>query len=75
MWYQHKMEEYSAIEKNKIIPFAGMDLKIVILNGVRERTTHMVTYMWNLKKGYKWTYLQNKNRVTGVEIKFMITRE
>lgn len=53
MWYQHKMEEYSAIEKNKIIPFAGMDLKIVILNGVRERTTHMVTYMWNLKKGYK----------------------
>ena len=52
-----------------------MDLKIVILNEVRERTTHMVTYMWNLKKGYKWTYLQNKNRVTGVEIKFMITRE
>ena len=24
-------------------------------------------YMWNLKKGYKLTYLQNRNRVTDVE--------
>ena len=33
-----------------------------------------IAYMWNLKKGYKWTYLQNKNRVTDVEKKLMVTR-
>ena len=30
--------------------------------------------MWNLKKGYKWTYLQNRNRVTDVENKLMVTQ-
>ena len=30
-------------------------------------------YMWNLRKGYKWTYLQNQNRVTDVENKLMVT--
>ena len=30
-----------------------------------------ITYMWNLKKWYKWTYLQNRNRVTDVENKLM----
>ena len=29
--------------------------------------------MWNLKKGYKITYLQNRNRVTDVE-KLSVTR-
>ena len=33
-----------------------------------------IAYMWNLKKGYKWTYLQNKNRVTDVENKLMVIR-
>ena len=23
-----------------------------------------IIYMWNLKKWYKWSYLQNRNRVT-----------
>ena len=31
-------------------------------------------YMWNLKKGYKWTYLQNRTRVTDVENKLIVTR-
>ena len=26
----------------------------------RERQIYDITYMWNLKKGYKWTYLQNR---------------
>ena len=30
--------------------------------------------MWDLKKWYKWTYLQNRNRVTGVENKLMVTK-
>ena len=32
-----------------------------------------IAYMWNLKKGYKGTYLQNRNRVTDVENKLMVT--
>ena len=33
------------------MPFAAtwMDLKIIKLNGVRERKIYDITYMWNLK--------------------------
>ena len=30
--------------------------------------------MWNLKKWYKWTYLQNRTRITDVENNLMITK-
>ena len=31
---------------------------------------YYIAYVWNRKKkGYKWTYLQNRNRVTDVKIK------
>ena len=46
------MEYYSAIKKNEIMPFVAtwMDLKIIILNEVRERRiSYDITYMWNLK--------------------------
>ena len=33
-----------------------------------------MTYMWNLKRWYKWTYLQNRNRLTVVENKLMVTK-
>ena len=33
-----------------------------------------ITYMWNLKKGYKWTNLQNRNRLTDTENKLMVTK-
>ena len=33
-----------------------------------------IAYLWNLKKGYKWTYLQNGNRPTDIENKFMVTK-
>ena len=48
---------------NEIMPFAAtlMDLEIIILNEVRERQiSYVITYMWNTKKWYKWTYLQNR---------------
>ena len=39
----------------------------------RERQiSYDVTYMWNLKKkkkGYKWAYLQNRNRHTDIQNK------
>ena len=34
-----------------------------------------ITYMWNLKEWPKWTYLQNGNRLTDLENKFMVTRQ
>ena len=33
-----------------------------------------ITYMWNLKKWYKWTYTQNINRLTDIENKLMATK-
>ena len=31
MWYIHRMEYYSAIKKNKIMPFAAMQMQLEIL--------------------------------------------
>ena len=31
-------------------------------------------YKWNLKKKYRWSYLQSRNRVTDVENKLTVTR-
>ena len=57
MWYIYTMEYYSAIKKNKIMPFAEtwMDLEVVILSEVSQTEKykyHDTTYMWNLKKWY-----------------------
>ena len=30
------------------------------------------TYMWNLKKWYRWTYLQNRDRLIDVESKAVV---
>ena len=41
----------------------------------RERQiSYDITYMWSLKKWYKWTYLQNRNRLTDIENKFMVIK-
>ena len=47
---------YSAIKKNKIIPFAAtwMELETLILSEVKKRKTnaiHDITYLWNLING------------------------
>ena len=46
MCYIYTMEYYSAIEKNKIMPFAAtwMHLEIIILNEVRKRKTNTIRY-------------------------------
>ena len=69
MWYIYTVEYYSAIKKNEIMPFAAtwMDLETHTewSKSDRERQiSYDTAYMWNLKNGYKWTYLQNRNRVT-----------
>ena len=56
LWYVYTMEYYSAIKKNKIMPFAAtwMDLEIVILSEVKSDTERQISYdiayLWNLKK-------------------------
>ena len=58
------------------MPFAAtwMDQEIIILSEVNQTEKDKypdITYMWNLKKCHKWTYLQDINRVTDVESKLM----
>ena len=58
------------------MPFAAtwMDLEITILSEVRERQIYDITYMYNLKKWHKWTYLQDRNRLTDIKNKLMVTK-
>ena len=49
------MEYYSAIEKNKLMPFetTWIQLEILILSEVsqKEKDKYDITYVWNLKHG------------------------
>ena len=49
MWYIYTMEYYSAIKKNKMMPFAvtWMDLEIVILSEVsqKEKDKYMISFI------------------------------
>ena len=49
-WYIHTMEYYSPIKKNKIMPFAWMELETLILvNSEGERRIpYDITSIWNL---------------------------
>ena len=53
MWFIYTLQYYSAIKKNKIMPFATtwMDLEIIILSEVSqtEKDKH-ITHTWNLIK-------------------------
>ena len=54
MWYIYiGMEYYSAIKKNKIMPFAAtwMELETLILSEVSQKEKdkyHMISHIWNL---------------------------
>ena len=68
----HKKEWNNAICSNMDGP---RDCQTEGSKSDRERQiSYDTAYMWNLKQGYKWIYLQNRNRVTHVENKLIVTR-
>ena len=59
------------------LPSPWMDLDIVILMKKSDRERQIlydIAHMWILKKKrYKWTYLQNINRITDIKNKGVVT--
>ena len=57
-------------EWNNAFAAKWMDLEIIILSEVsqtvKDKQHMIIIYMWNLKKGYKWT-LQKRNRLIDFE--------
>ena len=81
MWYIHTMEYYSAIKKewnNAICSNMDgpRDYHSKWNKPDRERQiSYDIAYTWNLKKkGYKRTYVQNRNRSTDIENKLTVTK-
>ena len=79
MWYIYAMEYYSDIKKewnNAICSNMDgpRDYHTKRSKSDRERQLYDITYTWNLKRWYKWTYLQNRNRLTGIENKLIVTK-
>ena len=72
MWYIYTMECYSAMKKNETMPFAAtwIDLEIITLSEVSQGKTNMIWYYFYVesKIWYKWTYLENRNRLTGTSL-------
>uniref|UniRef100_A0A8D0Y4U1 DUF1725 domain-containing protein n=1 Tax=Sus scrofa TaxID=9823 RepID=A0A8D0Y4U1_PIG len=66
MWYIHTMEYYSAIKKNKIMPFVAtwMELETLILSEVSQKEKdkyHMISHIWNLIYGSSEPFHQKEN--------------
>ena len=62
------------------MPFAGtwINLESTILSEVSQTEKdkyHMLSLICGIKKWYKWTYLQNRNRVTDVTLFTVIKGE
>ena len=79
MWYIYTKEYYLAIKKEETAICSNMDRpRDCHTEGSKSVTERQISYditnLWNLKKGYKWSYLQNRSRVTDVENKFMFTK-
>ena len=78
MWYIYTMEYYSAIKKNKIMPFAAtwMDLENIILSEVSQTKTNTICYHLYVesKIRHKWTYLWNRNRPTDIENRLVVAK-
>jgi len=79
MWCIYTMEYYSAIKKNKIMPFAAtwMQLETLVLNEVkseRERQIpYDITYIWNLI--YSTLNPSTEKKIMDMENRLMVAKE
>ena len=68
--YMYTTEYYSTIKKNEMMPFTASNMngpRNCYLSELRQRKSNIIwhpLYTDSKKKWYKWTYLQNKNRLT-----------
>ena len=63
-------------KKNEIMPFVEIwvDLEMILPSEVNQRKTNIWYNLYvESKKQYKWTYLQNRNRLTEIETTLMTT--
>ena len=80
MSYSKTMKYYPATKKNEIMPSAAtwMQLEIIIPSELSQKEKdkyHMLSLLCRiLRKGYKWTYLLNRNRLTDFENKLLVTK-
>ena len=53
-----------------------MDLEMIIPSEISHKNTNIIWYHLYVesKIWYKWTYLQNRNRLTDIENKVMVTK-
>ena len=70
MWYVYTMEYYSAIKKNKIMPFAAtwMELETRILSEISQKEKdkyHMISHIWNLIHGTNEPFHRKENHRLG----------
>ena len=68
MWYIYTMEYYSAVKKNKIMPFAAtwMELETFILSEVSQRKIpYDITCNWNLIYGTNEPFHRKENHGLG----------
>ena len=78
MWYVYTMEHYSAMKRinNSVCSHMGRSRECHTKWSKSDRERHVscyITYTWNLKRKIQ-TYLQNRNRVTDVGNKLMVTK-
>ena len=74
--YTHNGILLSHKKRNEILPFAAtwMDLENIMLSEISQRTTNTIWYHLESKKWYKWIYIQNRNRLTDIENKFVVNK-
>ena len=61
------------------MPFVAtwMDLEIIMPSKISqtEKNKYVILLIYGIRKRYKGTYLQNRNRPTDTENKLMVTKE
>ena len=73
IWYIHTMEYYSAIKKNKRMPFAVTWMELTKSEGERQMP-YDITYIWNLIYGTNEPF-HRKKKIMDLEKRLMVAKE